>query len=126
MLVLPPSPIAFSRTVSQRLAQVRFKDYNGFDSFEILDSGSSGIAPADYDPIAVKHRTSKLASFSGLDRVAIPGPHGEAFSSLCALARTVSVTTVTAAEALVGAMLSFDRTCKFTSHTGKATRPLLV
>ncbi|KAI0640833.1 hypothetical protein C8Q79DRAFT_920459 [Trametes meyenii] len=100
---------------------VRFKDY-GLDSFEVVDNGS-GIAPADYDSIALKHHTSKLASFSDLDHVSTFGFRGEALSSLCALARAVSVTTATAIEAPVGTVLSFDRSGKLSSRKGKAARP---
>jgi DNA mismatch repair protein PMS2 len=37
-------------------AEVRFKN-NGLDAIEVQDNGG-GIAPADYDTIALKHYTS--------------------------------------------------------------------
>jgi hypothetical protein len=81
--------------------EVRFKDY-GLKSVEVIDNGS-GIAPEDYESIgplslfcflgplfdylwtALKHHTSKLASFADLTSVLTFGFRGEALSSLCAL-----------------------------------------
>ncbi|KAI0351151.1 DNA mismatch repair protein MutL [Trametes cingulata] len=100
--------------------EVRFKDY-GLDSFEVVDNGS-GIPPADYDSIALKHHTSKLASFSDLESVTTFGFRGEALSSLCTLADSVTVTTATAADAPVGTVLEFDRTGRLKSRKGKAAR----
>ncbi|KAI0776511.1 hypothetical protein BD413DRAFT_602116 [Trametes elegans] len=99
---------------------VRFKHY-GLDSFEVVDNGS-GIAPADYDSIALKHHTSKLSSFADLEDVSTFGFRGEALSSLCALAESVSVTTATAEEAPVGTVIEFERTGKVKSRKGKAAR----
>ena len=72
---------------------------------------------------ALKHHTSKLASFSDLQSVTTFGFRGEALSSLCALAHSVSVTTATAAEAPVGTIIEFERTGKVRSKKGKASRP---
>ncbi|TBU55040.1 DNA mismatch repair protein MutL [Dichomitus squalens] len=99
---------------------VRFKDY-GLDSFEVVDNGS-GIPPQDYDYIALKHHTSKLASFTDLQSVTTFGFRGEALSSLCALADSVSVTTATAADAPVGTVIDFERTGKLKSKKAKAAR----
>ncbi|KAH9886499.1 hypothetical protein C8Q73DRAFT_748955 [Cubamyces lactineus] len=100
--------------------EVRFKNY-GLESFEVIDNGS-GIAPADYDSIALKHHTSKLSSFTDLEAVTTFGFRGEALSSLCALAESVSVTTATAAEAPVGTVIEFERTGKTKERKGKAAR----
>ncbi|KAI0706957.1 hypothetical protein C8Q76DRAFT_681916 [Earliella scabrosa] len=100
--------------------EVRFKDH-GLESFEVIDNGS-GIPPEDYESIALKHHTSKLSSFSDLESVATFGFRGEALSSLCALAQSVSVTTATAAEAPVGTIIEFERTGKAKSKKGKAAR----
>ncbi|KAH9852812.1 hypothetical protein C2E23DRAFT_729924 [Lenzites betulinus] len=100
--------------------EVRFKD-QGLESFEVIDNGS-GISPADYDSIALKHHTSKLSSFTDLETVATFGFRGEALSSLCALAKSVSVTTATAAEAPAGTVIEFERTGKAKSRKGKAAR----
>ncbi|KAI0324978.1 DNA mismatch repair protein MutL [Cubamyces sp. BRFM 1775] len=100
--------------------EVRFKNY-GLESFEVIDNGS-GIAPADYDSIALKHHTSKLSSFTDLEAVKTFGFRGEALSSLCALAESVSVTTATATEAPVGTVIEFERTGKAKDRKGKAAR----
>ncbi|EIW57082.1 DNA mismatch repair protein MutL [Trametes versicolor FP-101664 SS1] len=100
--------------------EVRFKDY-GLEFFEVIDNGS-GISPADYDSIALKHHTSKLSSFTDLEAVTTFGFRGEALSSLCALAESVSVTTATSAEAPVGTVIEFERTGKVKSRKGKAAR----
>ncbi|RPD53292.1 DNA mismatch repair protein MutL [Lentinus tigrinus ALCF2SS1-7] len=100
--------------------EVRFKEY-GLESFEVVDNGS-GIPPEDYDSIALKHHTSKLSSFTDLESVATFGFRGEALSSLCALAESVSVTTATAAEAPAGSVIEFERTGKAKSKKGKAAR----
>ncbi|KAM5530133.1 hypothetical protein V8D89_016211 [Ganoderma adspersum] len=100
--------------------EVRFKDY-GLESFDVIDNGS-GIPPKDYDYIALKHHTSKLASFSDLDTVTTFGFRGEALSSLCALSDAVSVTTATAADAPAGTVIDFDRTGKTKAKKTKAAR----
>ncbi|RDX43321.1 DNA mismatch repair protein MutL [Lentinus brumalis] len=100
--------------------EVRFKEY-GLESFEVVDNGS-GIPPEDYDSIALKHHTSKLSSFTDLESVATFGFRGEALSSLCALAESVSVTTATAAEAPVGTVIEFERTGRAKGKKGKAAR----
>ncbi|KAI9440372.1 hypothetical protein H4582DRAFT_1936437 [Lactarius indigo] len=101
-------------------AEVRFKDY-GLKSIEVIDNGS-GIAPEDYESIALKHYTSKLDSFSDLTSVLTFGFRGEALSSLCALSESVSVTTATSAQAPMGTILTFDNTGRLTSHSGKVAR----
>ncbi|KAI0247255.1 DNA mismatch repair protein MutL [Lactifluus subvellereus] len=100
--------------------EVRFKDY-GLKSVEVIDNGS-GIAPEDYESIALKHHTSKLASFADLTSVLTFGFRGEALSSLCALAESVSATTATAAQAPMGTVLTFDSTGRLTSCSGKVAR----
>jgi len=44
--------------------EVRFKNH-GLDSIEVQDNGS-GIAPANYENVALKHYTSKLSSYDDL------------------------------------------------------------
>ncbi|OSC98349.1 DNA mismatch repair protein MutL [Trametes coccinea BRFM310] len=100
--------------------EVRFKQY-GLESFEVIDNGS-GISPNDYDSIALKHHTSKLSSFTDLEAVTTFGFRGEALSSLCALAESMTVTTATEAEAPVGTIIEFERTGKVKSRKGKTAR----
>jgi DNA mismatch repair protein PMS2 len=47
--------------------EIRLKEY-GKDIVEILDNGS-GVAPADYEGLTMKHATSKLSLFSDLASV---------------------------------------------------------
>ncbi|PKY01616.1 putative DNA mismatch repair protein [Aspergillus campestris IBT 28561] len=63
--------------------EVRFKN-NGLDSIEVQDNGG-GIAPENYENLALKHYTSKLSSYDDLSRLQTFGFRGEALSSLCAL-----------------------------------------
>lgn len=100
--------------------EVRFKNY-GLASIEIIDNGS-GIAPADYDSVALKHYTSKLASFDDIATVRTFGFRGEALSSLCALCESVTVVTATESEAPMGTILEFDVRGRVKSRSGKAAR----
>ncbi|KAH9066502.1 hypothetical protein EDB87DRAFT_1586471 [Lactarius vividus] len=89
-------------------AEVRFKDY-GLKSIEVIDNGS-GIAPEDYESIALKHYTSKLDSFSDLTSVLTFG---------------FSVTTATSTQAPMGTVLTFDSAGRLTSQSGKTARQLV-
>ena len=123
--------------------EVRFKDY-GLKTLEVIDNGS-GIAPENYESIgkpgsfapssgsflisfgtALKHHTSKLASFSDLTSVLTFGFRGEALSSLCALSEGVTVTTATATQAPMGTILVFDRAGRLTSSNGKVARQVSI
>lgn len=85
--------------------EVRFKNY-GLDSIEVQDNGS-GIAPSNYDSIALKHYTSKLSSYDDLSSLQTFGFRGEALSSLCALSK-FSMTTAQSDEVPKGKHLEFD------------------
>jgi DNA mismatch repair protein PMS2 len=87
--------------------EVRFKQY-GLTSIEVIDNGS-GIAPEDYESVALKHHTSKLKVFADLTSLVSFGFRGEALSSLCSLCETVSLTTARTQETPVGTELVFDR-----------------
>ena len=63
--------------------EVRFKNH-GLDSIEVQDNGS-GVSSDNYETIALKHYTSKLDSYHGLNSLTTFGFRGEALSSLCAL-----------------------------------------
>ncbi|KAF4473319.1 DNA mismatch repair PMS2, partial [Fusarium agapanthi] len=84
---------------------VRFKN-QGLDLIEVADNGS-GIAPANYPSVALKHHTSKLSSYSDIASLETFGFRGEALASLCALSN-VSITTCQQGEAPKGTKLSFE------------------
>ena len=94
--------------------EVRFKN-NGLDSIEVQDNGS-GIASSNWDALALKHHTSKLASYDDLSSLNTFGFRGEALSSLCALS-TFSVVTAVADEAPKGHRLDFDSSGKLKKLT---------
>ncbi|KAJ3475445.1 hypothetical protein NLG97_g9457 [Lecanicillium saksenae] len=84
---------------------VRFKN-QGLDSIEIQDNGS-GISPANYESVALKHHTSKLSTYSDIASLHTFGFRGEALASLCALS-TVTITTCLAQDAPKGTKLTFE------------------
>jgi DNA mismatch repair protein PMS2 len=91
------------------IIDVRFKN-NGLDSIEVHDNGN-GIAPDNYEGIALKHHTSKLSSYNDLGSLHTFGFRGEALSSLCALAN-ISVTTALASEAPKATHITFEQSGK--------------
>lgn len=94
--------------------EVRFKNH-GLDAIEVQDNGS-GIAPANYENVALKHYTSKLSGYEDLSSLQTFGFRGEALSSLCALSK-FSITTAQADEAPKGKRLEFDVLGKLKSTT---------
>ncbi|KII84936.1 hypothetical protein PLICRDRAFT_117370 [Plicaturopsis crispa FD-325 SS-3] len=100
--------------------EVRFKDY-GLKSIEVVDNGT-GIAPEDYDSIALKHHTSKLTSFEDLTTVTTFGFRGEALSSLCALSDSLTVTTATAQQSPMGTVIEMAPSGTIKSRSGKVAR----
>ncbi len=99
--------------------EVRFKN-NGLDSIEVQDNGS-GIAPANYESVALKHFTSKLSSYDDLSNLHTFGFRGEALSSLCALSK-FSIVTAQATEAPKGKRLDFDILGRLNSSSVVATQ----
>ncbi|UPX10302.1 ATP-binding mismatch repair protein [Ascochyta rabiei] len=89
--------------------EVRFKN-NGLDAIEVQDNGA-GIAPADYDTIALKHYTSKLSTYDDLTSLQTFGFRGEALSSLCALSK-FHIVTARATDGPRGTRLDFDQSGK--------------
>lgn len=85
--------------------EVRFKNY-GLESIEVQDNGS-GIDPANYESVALKHYTSKLSSYDDLSTLETFGFRGEALSSLCALSNFY-MTTAQANDAPKGTKLEFN------------------
>ncbi|KPV74451.1 uncharacterized protein RHOBADRAFT_532, partial [Rhodotorula graminis WP1] len=90
---------------------ITFRDA-GVESIEVKDNGK-GIDQGDWEGIALKHHTSKLASFADLAAVATLGFRGEALSSLCGVAN-LSMVTSTASTAPMGTSLAF-------AHSGACT-----
>ncbi|KAF8196979.1 DNA mismatch repair protein [Pholiota molesta] len=99
--------------------EVRFKNY-GLSTIEVIDNGC-GISEEDHESIALKHRTSKLETFSDLLSVHTFGFRGEALSSLCALSEQVTVCTATAATVPMGTLLVLDGSGQI-KKTSKAAR----
>ncbi|UNI22092.1 ATP-binding mismatch repair protein [Purpureocillium takamizusanense] len=89
------------------IIDVRFKN-QGLDLVEVQDNGS-GIAPANYASIALKHHTSKLSSYSDIASLETFGFRGEALASLCALSN-LTITTCLQADVPKGSRLTFEPT----------------
>ncbi|CAI8006676.1 Mismatch repair endonuclease PMS2 [Geodia barretti] len=70
--------------------EVKLKDH-GLELVEVADNGS-GVAPANFAALTLKHHTSKLSEFDDLLTVSTFGFRGEALSSLCALSDLVVTT----------------------------------
>ncbi|KAF1949549.1 DNA mismatch repair protein MutL [Byssothecium circinans] len=99
--------------------EVRFKN-NGLDAIEVQDNGA-GIAPADYDTIALKHYTSKLASYDDLSSLQTFGFRGEALSSLSALSK-FHIITARASDGPKGTKLEFEQSGKLKSTSVVAAK----
>ncbi|SPQ20056.1 5bf4f803-a9e0-4910-9db6-30bd7442bce0 [Thermothielavioides terrestris] len=100
---------AGATAIATHVQEVRFKN-QGLDSIEVQDNGS-GIAPHNYESVALKHYTSKLSSYDDLSELQTFGFRGEALSSLCALSR-VSIVTCTQQEAPRATRLEFEASGK--------------
>lgn len=98
--------------------EVRFRQ-NGLEGVEVQDNGC-GIAPENYENIALKHHTSKLDSYDDLDRLRTFGFRGEALSSLCAVSK-FSVTTSLQSQVPKGTRLEFDTDGRIRSRSVVAT-----
>ena len=95
---------------------MRLKEH-GLELIEVADNGR-GVAPADYEALALKHATSKISDFGDLEALATFGFRGEALSALAALAE-LSVVTRTANDA-AAARLEFDREGRLCAKTACA------
>ncbi|KAL8968446.1 MAG: hypothetical protein Q9183_002455 [Haloplaca sp. 2 TL-2023] len=89
--------------------EVRFKG-NGLESIEVQDNGT-GISPENYASIALKHHTSKLATYHDLSSLQTFGFRGEALSSLCALSN-FHIVTARLDDAPKGTRLDFETSGK--------------
>ncbi|KAK4176913.1 hypothetical protein QBC36DRAFT_300721 [Triangularia setosa] len=92
--------------------EVRFKN-QGLDSIEVQDNGA-GIAPHNYESVALKHYTSKLSTYDDLSTLQTFGFRGEALSSLCALSK-FSVVTCTKEQVPRATKLVFEMSGKLKS-----------
>lgn len=72
--------------------EVLFLGVDGLEAFEVADDGS-GMEESDLNVLGQSHCTSKLNTFESIDGLESLGFRGEAFHSLCALSRCVTVTT---------------------------------
>ena len=88
---------------------MRFKN-QGLDAIEVQDNGS-GIAPADYESIGLKHYTSKLSTYDDLGTLTTFGFRGEAISSLCALSK-FHIITARPEDGPKGTKLDFEQSGK--------------
>ena len=98
---------------------MRFKN-QGLDAIEVQDNGS-GIAPSNYESVALKHYTSKLSNYADLDTLETFGFRGEALSSLCALSHFTIITCI-ASDVPRGTKLDFDSTGKLKGTSILAAR----
>lgn len=89
--------------------EVRFRN-NGLDAIEVVDNGS-GIAPEDFESVALKHHTSKLKTYDDLESLDTFGFRGEALASLCALS-AVHIITARDVDAPKGQKLEFETSGK--------------
>ena len=64
-------------------SEIKLKEH-GLELVEVTDNGS-GVTPANFASLTLKHHTSKLSEFDDLLSVSTFGFRGEALSSLCAL-----------------------------------------
>lgn len=85
--------------------EVKLKNM-GVDSIEVSDNGM-GIDPCNYEGIAMKHHTSKLADFSDVYKIDSYGFRGEALNALCELSDKFLVTTRQSAQT-TATMMTFD------------------
>ncbi|KAF8387846.1 hypothetical protein HHK36_026508 [Tetracentron sinense] len=84
--------------------EIALKEY-GMEWFKVIDNGC-GISPKNFQVLALKHHTSKIADFPDLQSLTTFGFRGEALSSLCALGN-LTVETRTKNEP-VATHLTFD------------------
>lgn len=87
------------------MADILFKN-QGLDLIEVQDNGS-GIAPANYASVALKHHTSKLSNYDDIASLKTFGFRGEALASLCSLSN-LSIITCQAKDAPRGSKLTFE------------------
>ncbi|XP_077218886.1 DNA mismatch repair protein isoform X2 [Tasmannia lanceolata] len=92
--------------------EISLKDH-GEESFKVTDNGC-GISPNNFQVLALKHHTSKIADFPDLQSLTTFGFRGEALSSLCALGN-LTIETRTKNEP-VGTHLTFDHSGLVTSE----------
>lgn len=99
--------------------EIRFRN-NGLDAIEVQDNGN-GIAPEDFESIALKHHTSKLSNYDDLGGLQTFGFRGEALSSLCALS-DFSTITARDIDGPKGTKLEFDVSGKLASKSVVASQ----
>lgn len=77
---------------------IRLRGKAGLDSIAVSDNGR-GISENDYDSVCRPGATSKIRDYADLESLTSLGFRGEALSAICELAKSVSITTRTSADA---------------------------
>ncbi len=100
---------------------IRLLGAHGTSGFSVSDNGC-GIPASEYDVVAKKHYTSKLASFDDLATVRTFGFRGEALASVCALSEKVTITTAVEADAPLATVLELDNAGNVLDRSKKVAR----
>jgi DNA mismatch repair protein PMS2 len=100
------------------LRDVKLKN-SGYETIEVQDNGN-GIAPVDFESIALKHYTSKLTTYDDLGSLDTFGFRGEALSSMSAVSN-LAIVTAQASDGPKGTRLDFETSGKIKSTKTVAT-----
>jgi DNA mismatch repair protein PMS2 len=85
--MLAPKTLVTFDNLSFLFLDVKFNNY-GLGGFEVIDDGH-GIKEKDFEIVAKRGTTSKIAEFDDIYAVKTMGFRGEALSSLCNISNLV-------------------------------------